>query len=63
MTYFKMVNAKMQGFLTDISLLIVSLFEKHKQITQLFHICFTAHNLITAFYKSLIKFSGRNHEY
>ena len=32
-TYFK----KQADFLTDISLLIVSLFKKHKQIIQLFH--------------------------
>ena len=34
-TYFKK-----QGFLTDISLLIIYLFEKHKQIIQLFPIVF-----------------------
>ena len=43
-TYFKM-----QGFLTEISLLIVSLFDKYKQIIQLFDIAFHSKELNNCF--------------
>ena len=43
-TYFKM-----QGFLTEISLFIVSLFEKYKQIIQLFDIAFHSKELNNCF--------------